>query len=176
MRIAQNRQKCYVDRRTCALELQVGDHVLLKVSHMKGVMRFGKKGKSSPHFVDHFMITDRIGTMAYCFALPDHLDRVYNVFHVSMLRKFLCDKIRYQHIDVGEIELQPDATYVEQPCRIIDCRDQIICNKVIPLIRVQWTYHNEAKSTWEQEDVIRSTFPDIMDEGKGEFREGNSFR
>ncbi|RVW77095.1 Transposon Ty3-I Gag-Pol polyprotein [Vitis vinifera] len=33
------------------LEFEVGDHVFLKVSPMKSVMRFGRKGKLSPRFV-----------------------------------------------------------------------------------------------------------------------------
>ncbi|XP_059650333.1 uncharacterized protein LOC132296111 [Cornus florida] len=133
-------------------------------------MCLGKKGKLSPRFVSPFMITDRIETVAYRLALSDNLDRVHNVFYVSMLRKFLRDEDRYQHIDVGKIELQSDTTYVEPPCRIIDRRDQILHNKVIPLVRVPWSHHNEVEFTCEREDVIHSTFPYIMNEGKGEFR------
>ncbi|XP_059627669.1 uncharacterized protein LOC132270507 [Cornus florida] len=103
-------------------------------------MRFGKKGKLSPLFVSPFIITDRVGAMAYRLALLDHLDCVHNVFHVSMLQKFLRDAGRYQYIDVGEIELEP-------PCRIVDRMDQILHNKVIPLVRVQWSQHNKVEST-----------------------------
>ncbi|KAK2416439.1 hypothetical protein QL285_038834 [Trifolium repens] len=47
---AQSRQKSYSDRRRRPLEFTVGDHVFLRVSPMKGVLRFGKKGKLSPRF------------------------------------------------------------------------------------------------------------------------------
>ena len=43
--IAQSLIKSYADRRRRELEFQVDDWVFLKVSPMKGVMRFGKKGK-----------------------------------------------------------------------------------------------------------------------------------
>jgi hypothetical protein len=46
------------------LEFEVGDQVLLKISSMKGVMRFGKKGKLSPRFVEPFEITQRVGKLA----------------------------------------------------------------------------------------------------------------
>ncbi|GJX40728.1 putative reverse transcriptase domain-containing protein [Tanacetum coccineum] len=46
---ARSRQKSYMDRRTKPLEFEVGDMVLLKVSPWKGVVRFGKRGKLSPH-------------------------------------------------------------------------------------------------------------------------------
>lgn len=165
MRTAQSRQKSYADRRTRVLEFKVGDQVLLKVSPMKGVMRFGSKGKLSPRFVGPFMITDRIGAVAYRLALPDNLHRVHNVFHVSMLRKFLREEDRYQHIDVGEIELQPDATYLEQPYCILDRRNQILRTKTIPLVRVQWSHHSETESTWEREDIIRAKYPELFHTG-----------
>ena len=41
--MAQNRQKSYAYRMICDLEFMVGERVLLKVSPMKGVMRFGKR-------------------------------------------------------------------------------------------------------------------------------------
>ncbi|GJS07996.1 putative reverse transcriptase domain-containing protein [Tanacetum coccineum] len=43
-----DRQKSYADKRRKPLEFSVGDYVLLKVSHWKGVVRFGKKGKLAP--------------------------------------------------------------------------------------------------------------------------------
>ena len=45
---AQDRQKSYADRKRINLDFQVGDKVLIKISPIKGVMRFGKKGKLSP--------------------------------------------------------------------------------------------------------------------------------
>uniref|UniRef100_A0A2N9IPW9 Reverse transcriptase n=1 Tax=Fagus sylvatica TaxID=28930 RepID=A0A2N9IPW9_FAGSY len=51
LRIAQSRQKSYANKRRKDLEFKVGDMVFLRVAPMKGVMRFGKKGKLSPRFV-----------------------------------------------------------------------------------------------------------------------------
>jgi ribosomal protein L21E len=45
MLTAQSRQKRYVDKGRLLVNFEVGDQVFLKVSPMKGVMRFGKKGK-----------------------------------------------------------------------------------------------------------------------------------
>jgi hypothetical protein len=57
MSAAQSRQKSYADKRKRPLEFEVGDHVFLKVSPMRGVMQFGKKGKLSPIFIGPFEIT-----------------------------------------------------------------------------------------------------------------------
>ncbi|KAL5538397.1 hypothetical protein UlMin_045742 [Ulmus minor] len=91
METAQSRQKSYADKRRRPLEFQVGDSVFLKVAPMKGVMRFGKKGKLSLRFIGPFEILERIGKVAYKLALPPELSSVHNVFHVSMLKKYVSD-------------------------------------------------------------------------------------
>ena len=48
LKMAQRLQKSYTDVKRKSLEFEVDDWVYLKVSPMKGVMRFGKKGKLSP--------------------------------------------------------------------------------------------------------------------------------
>ena len=87
LKTAQRRQKIYVDNRRRDLEFEVGDHVFLKVSPTKSMMRFGRKGKLTPRFVDPFEILERVGTLAYKVALPLGLSKIHNVFHVSTLRK-----------------------------------------------------------------------------------------
>ncbi|XP_041025395.1 uncharacterized protein LOC121265796 [Juglans microcarpa x Juglans regia] len=91
MRAAQCRQKSYADNRRRQLEFEVGNKVLLRIAPMRGVLRFGKKGKLSPRFVGPFKILDRIGPVAYRVALPPALLGVHDVFHVSMLRKYVSD-------------------------------------------------------------------------------------
>ena len=52
MTAAQARQKSYADKRRKPIEFEVGDHVYLKVSPMKGVKRFGIKRKLSLDMLD----------------------------------------------------------------------------------------------------------------------------
>ncbi|WMV55119.1 hypothetical protein MTR67_048504 [Solanum verrucosum] len=91
LRTAQSRQKSYVDVRRRDLEFDVHDWVYLKISPMKGVMRFGKKGKLSPRFVDPYEILRRASKVAYELDLPNELALVHPVFHVSMLNKCIRD-------------------------------------------------------------------------------------
>ncbi|GKF25797.1 putative reverse transcriptase domain-containing protein, partial [Tanacetum coccineum] len=73
------------------LDFSVGEHVLLKVSPWKGVVRFGKKGKLASRFVGPFKITERIGPVAYRLRLPEELNGFHDTFHVSNLKKCLAD-------------------------------------------------------------------------------------
>ena len=68
--MAQSRQKSYADVRCRPLEFEVGDHVFLKVMPKRGVVRFGKRGKLSPRFIEPFEILERIGTITYRLVLP----------------------------------------------------------------------------------------------------------
>ena len=67
---AQSRQKEYADRKVRDLEFMEGEQVLLKVSPMKGVMRFGKRGKLSPRYIGPFEVLKRVGEVDYELALP----------------------------------------------------------------------------------------------------------
>ncbi|KAL5558740.1 hypothetical protein UlMin_025378 [Ulmus minor] len=139
--LADLRQKSYADRRRRPLEFQVGDLVFLKVAPMKGVMRFGKK-------------------VAYKLALPSELSTVHNVFHVSMLRKYISDP---SHVLESEpIEIREDLTYEEQPVQILDRKDKALRNKVIPLVKVLWRNHKVEEATWEREDGMRAKYPHLF--------------
>ena len=58
---AYSRQKSYADNRKRPLEFNVGDQVYLTISPMKGVMRFGRKGKFIPRYVGLYEILQCVG-------------------------------------------------------------------------------------------------------------------
>ncbi|KAH9763326.1 Endonuclease [Citrus sinensis] len=91
LKVAQDRQKSYVDKRRRELEFKVGDRVFRRISPWKRVLRFGKRVKLSPRYIGPYEIIKRIGLLAYRLALPPELSRIHDVFHVSMLRKYIYD-------------------------------------------------------------------------------------
>ncbi|KAA3480530.1 reverse transcriptase [Gossypium australe] len=80
-------------------KVEVGDKVFLKVSPWKKVIR-------------PYKVIKRIVPVAYRLALPSELDKIHNVFHVSMLQQYRSDPSHV--ISPKEIEIQPDMTYSEE--------------------------------------------------------------
>ncbi|KAM1075991.1 hypothetical protein PS1_023921 [Malus domestica] len=118
LKAAQDRQKSIVDKYSRDSEYKVGDFVLLKLSPWKGVVRFGKRGKLSHRYIGPYQITERIGAVAYRLELPSELSLIHNVFHISMLRKYVSNP--FHIIQLKPLEVNQDANYVEEPVAILD--------------------------------------------------------
>ena len=82
---------------------------------------------------------------------------VHEVFHVSMLRKYTPDPTHV--VDWGQIKVDTDGTFEEEPVCIMDSHDQVLRRKTVRLVRVLWWNYGVEKSTWEREDTMRATYP-----------------
>ncbi|KAA0033199.1 pol protein [Cucumis melo var. makuwa] len=91
--------------------------LFLKVAPMKGVLQFETRGKLSPRFVVSFEILERIGPVGYRLALPPSLSEVHDVFHVSMLRKYVPDPSHV--VDYEPLEIDENLSYTEQPVDVL---------------------------------------------------------
>ena len=83
LKVAQSRQKSYADSKRKETVYEVGDRVYLRVSPLRGVKRFGVKGKLAPCFVGPYKVLECMGEVAYKFELPEGLLGVHDVSHVS---------------------------------------------------------------------------------------------
>ena len=83
--------------------------------------------------------------MAYRLELPSDLDRIHNVFHVSILHKYIPDS---SHVLIEQpVEIQENLTYEEKPVQILDRREQVLRNKTILLVKVLWRSHTIEEAT-----------------------------
>jgi len=163
LRAAQDRQKSYADTRRRPLEFNVGDHVFLKVSPLKGSLRFGKKGKLTPRYIGPFEILQRIGPVAYLLDLPPTLQGIHDVFYVSNLRRYVSDPAHV--ISHEPLQLKKNLSYIEEPIRILERMDHTLRNKTIPFVKVIWRHHKSADATWEPEQAMREKYPRLFDIG-----------
>jgi hypothetical protein len=157
---AQVRQKSYVDKRRRPLFFQVKDYVYLKVSPIKGVNRFGVKGKLAPRYIGLFPILEQCGPVAHRLQLPETLSTVHNVFHVSQLKK--CLRVPDRTVDVVDVVLEPDLTYSEHPIRVSDQKDKITRKRTLKFYKVQWNQHTEDEATWETQNFLEKNFPRFL--------------
>ena len=131
--------------------------MFLKVSPIKGVMRFGKKEKLAPTYIGPFEILERIGMVAYRLALPPNMSQVHPVFHISMLRKYISDPSCV--LQPQSVELNEDLTFEEEPVAIVDYQVRQLRSKVIPMVKVLWRSNNVEENTWEIEAEMRAMYP-----------------
>ncbi|XP_061375380.1 uncharacterized protein LOC133317529 [Gastrolobium bilobum] len=163
MKTAQDRQKSYADQRRRLVEFETGEKVFLRVSPMKGVMRFGKKGKLSPKYIGPYEIIERIGEVSYRLALPKELENVHDVFHVSQLGNYISDPL--YKLQPESIKIDQNLTYEERPVGILDRSERILRNKSIKRVKVLWRSQKVEEATWEVEDDMRNKYPFLFEEG-----------
>ncbi|XP_074313955.1 uncharacterized protein LOC141649158 [Silene latifolia] len=162
MKAAQDWQKSYADLHRRDNKFAVGDKVLFKVSPMRGIIRFDKRGKLSKKYIGPYKIFARVGEVAYRLALPPSLDQVHNVFDVSQLWKYMSDPSHV--LDVEKIELDEALTYAEIPKEVLDRKVSKTRNGESVLLKVLWSNHNVEEATWKSEEAVRERYPDHFEQ------------
>ncbi|XP_059302314.1 uncharacterized protein LOC132054289 [Lycium ferocissimum] len=124
---------------------------------MKGLMRFGRKGKLSPRFIGPYEIVRRMGKMAYELKLPSEMAMVHPVFHILMLRLYKPDP---SHVLSHEgIEINEELSYEKKPVQILDRQVRRLRTKYVASMKVLWRNHNIEEATWEAEEDMRKEIP-----------------
>eukprot|EP00253_Pinus_taeda_P017579 PITA_17579 len=132
LKAAQDRQKNFADRKRRFKEYQVGDHVYIRIQDKRSTLKWSGCAKLAPRYCGRFQVLARIGQVAYQLALPSHI-RVHNVFHVSV-----------------------------KPLSILDRREVQLRKRVITQVKVQWRHFGPEEATWEDEELMKRTYPDMF--------------
>jgi hypothetical protein len=134
LRATKSHQETYANRRHQPLEFEIGYHIYLRVSPMKGAKRFGMKGKLSPRYIRSFSILEKCGTVAYTLDLPPSLAGVHDIFHLSQLKKCLKAPVDVMLPEVTPLEV--DLSYPEHPIKILGQKDCVTRRKTIKFFKV----------------------------------------
>jgi hypothetical protein len=161
LKATQDMQKSYVDSNRNHREFKVGDHVFLKVKTNRSSLKLGSCAKLAARFCGPFEILERIGPVAYMLALPASMT-VHNVFHVSLLKKYVLDANHV--IDWNVIQVEPEGVLQVHHVRILDRKRKQLQNRAIELVKVQWTWYGPEDATWEHEEVMQSEYPHIFED------------
>ena len=101
-----------------------------------------------------------MGPIAYRLALPPDLEKIHNVFHASMLRRYRSDPLHV--VSTETIKLRSDLTYEEEPVEILTREVKELRNKKIPLVKVLWRNHKTEEATWESKETMRQQYPQLF--------------
>ncbi|KAJ4950251.1 hypothetical protein NE237_027083 [Protea cynaroides] len=167
VRTAQNRQKQYAVTRRRDLEFVVGDKVFLKVSPMRSLKRFGQKGKLSLRYVEPYEILAKREKVVYQLALPPSMSSVHDVFHNSLLKKYVKDPTHVLTVD--PLNLTDDLTFEVAPTEITSRKVQQLRNRDICYVKVTWRSRNIEEITWEEENAMQKQYPHLFD-SKGMYK------
>ncbi|GKD04084.1 putative reverse transcriptase domain-containing protein, partial [Tanacetum coccineum] len=137
---ARDHQKSYADKRRKPLEFSVGDYVLLKVSPWKG-------------------------PVAYQIDLPEELNGVHDIFHVSNLKKYLAGPTLQVPLD--KIRVDGKLNFVEEPVEILEREFKMLKRSRIPIVKVRWNLKRGPEFTWEREDLMKLKYPLLFSDVSG---------
>ncbi|WMV32509.1 hypothetical protein MTR67_025894 [Solanum verrucosum] len=130
---------------------------------MKGVMRFGKKGKLSPRYIGPYRIAKRIGNVAYELELPQELAAVHPVFHISMLKKCIGDPSLI--LPTESVRIKDNLSYEEIPVEILDRQVCRLRTKDVASVKVLWRNQFVEEATWEAEEDMKKRYPFLFESG-----------
>jgi hypothetical protein len=88
-------------------DFKVGEHVFLKVKEKRSLLSFGSCPKLTTRYCGPFEILEKIEPIAYILALHASM-RVHNVFHVSLLNKYVPDPNHIIDWNVIQVEHERD--------------------------------------------------------------------
>jgi hypothetical protein len=117
LKAAQDRKKTYVDKGRTHREFKVGDHVFWKVKANRSSLKLGNCSKLEAHYCGPFEILERIGPTTYMIALLASMS-VHNVFHVSLLKKYIPDDNHV--IDWNVIQVDQEGAFQVHLVHILD--------------------------------------------------------
>lgn len=140
-----------------------GEAVFLRVRPKKSSIIFGKGSKLSPQFVGTFEILEKIGPVAYRLTLPPVLRRMHDVFHVSVLRKYVPNP---SHIlDWHHLQVTDEGALKAEPVCILDHRTRQLRRRLVDQVKVQWS---PSSAIWEDAYTMRLEFPFLFSQTSGQ--------
>jgi hypothetical protein len=148
-------QKIYADKKKMFRYFKVGEHIFLKGKLKRSSIRLACCQKLAVRYCRTFEILEKIGPVAYMLAFPASM-KVHNVFHVSLLNKYVADP---NHIIKWiVIQEENEGDFRVKLVRILDQKVKLLRNKSIGLVKVQWNFYGPKDATWEHEETKQEEY------------------
>jgi hypothetical protein len=126
----------YIEMNRFLRYFKVVEHVFLKVKVKRSSIILGCCPKLAARYCGPFEILEMIGLVAYMLAFPASM-RVYNVFLLSLLNKYIPNANHIIYWNVIQVENEGDF-WVES-MHILGKKVKMIWKKSIGIVNIQWT-------------------------------------
>ena len=133
--------------------------MFVKVKPKKSSFKLGICANLTPKYCKPFKILARVELVAYRLAFPPYL-RIHNVFHISILKKYVHDATHV--IDWNVIQVEPEGYFQVEPYCILDKREIFLQNHTIGQVKMQWKHLSLDIATWEFESNMRVAYPALF--------------
>lgn len=155
---ARNRMKQMADKKRTDRELNVGDLVYIRLKPYKQMSVVQRRNhKLSPKYFGPYMVTERIGVVAYRLQLPTEA-KIHNVFHISQLKRKIGDQIATAS---WPSFLNTTPQKQRTPIAILDRQLVKRFNKAGVKVLVHWSDSPPEEATWEFYDVLQEQYPEF---------------
>ena len=148
---AKQRQKAYADKKRRHVEFELGDKVLLNTKNINHLMPIGGTKNLLPKWIGPFSVSwKNPNATAYGLELPANMQRIHNVFHISLLKG---------HVPDGRTPPPPPP--IEEEGEKYYQIERVLDHRVIKRGRgtrreylIRWEGYPLEHDTWEPESNI----------------------
>ena len=119
-----------------------------------------KKRKLSPRYVGPYKILEMNGKVTYELELQAQLAAVHQVFHISLLKKFVGDPAFV--VPLKSLEVKDSIFNEDVPVEILDCKGRMLRNKEVTSVKVLWRSQCVEGATWEAEVAMKAMYPHLF--------------
>ena len=72
-------------------------------------------------------------------------------------------RVPEEQIPLEELTVKEDLTYEEFPVKILETAERVTRSRVIKMCKVQWNRYAVDEATWEREEDLRKTYPQLFE-------------
>jgi hypothetical protein len=75
----------------------------------------------------------------------------------------MCLRVPEKQILLEELAIKEDLTYKEYLVKILETTKRVTRSRTIKMCKVQWNRYSEDEATWEREEDMRKSYPQLFE-------------